>query len=270
MRSLSNMIKAYAVRYEEMKITIDTHLRIDQDLAFKKIPRKIITDINEANQKLQEHKDEGFVEGINAAVIEEIPTEDELSKASRILEEAKAEAENILAEAKKEAEQIKNDTYLASQKKGFEDGFQQGNLKTQKLMQELEEKERQLQAEYDRQIEEIEPKMAQIMCSLMEKITGIMVNDNQDVILHLVNNALKNIEKSNEYTLRVARDDYELVTSRKDELNIYIGEALLNINEDSSLKKNQCFIESGQYVIDCSLDVQLNNLFTDLKLLGGV
>lgn len=260
MRSLSNMIKAYAVRYEnEIKKTIDTHLRIDKELEIKRIPKKIITDINE-----------GFVEGIMAQVVEEIPSDDEQNKANKILEDAKAEADQIIEEARKEAEKIKNDTYLTSQKKGYDDGIAQGNLKTQKICNELEEKGKLLQKQYDIQLEGLEPKMVGIMSSLIEKITGILVTDNQEVILYLIDKALKNMEKSKEYTIRVSKEDFEFVSTRKDDLFSCIGDALINLNEDSSLKKNQCMIEAGQCVIDCSLDVQLNNLITDLKLLGGV
>lgn len=266
MRSLSNVIKSYAVRYEnEMRKTIDTHLRIDKKLEQRIIPVKIITDINEH----KEMDEQGFVEGIKAAVVEQAPTEEEQKeKADKILEDAKAEAAKILEDAKKEADKIKNDAFASAQKKGYEDGISQGNMKTQKLTKELEEKKKKLQEDYDRQISEIEPEMVKIMSSLIEKITGILVNNHQDVILYLVNQTLKNMDKSNEYTVRVSKEDFELVTARKDDLNDSIGDAVLNINEDLNLKKNQCMIETGQCVIDCSLDVQLDNLITDLKLLG--
>jgi flagellar assembly protein FliH len=87
----------------------------------------------------------------------------------------------------------------------------------------------------------------------------------------MVNRALNNLDKSNEYTIRVSKEDYDYLTERKGVLLNAIGrEVNLVINEDPELTKNQCLIETDTRVIDCSLDVQLNNLITDLKLLCEV
>lgn len=40
-----------------------------------------------------------------------------------------------------------------------------------------------------------------------------------------------------------------------------------DITEDDSLKENQCIIETDQRIIDCSLDVQLQNLKDQIKML---
>jgi flagellar assembly protein FliH len=61
-----------------------------------------------------------------------------------------------------------------------------------------------------------------------------------------------------------------LISRKNDLLNVLPTDATLRIVEEINLTKNQCLIETDQRVIDCSLDVQLNNLITDLKLLGGI
>ena len=40
----------------------------------------------------------------------------------------------------------------------------------------------------------------------------------------------------------------------------------MDIVEDATMKKNQCIIESDTGVYDCSLDIELNNLIKDIKL----
>ena len=42
----------------------------------------------------------------------------------------------------------------------------------------------------------------------------------------------------------------------------------MDIVEDAAMKKNQCIIESDTGVYDCSLDIELNNLIRDIKLLS--
>jgi flagellar assembly protein FliH len=260
------MIKAYSVRYEdEAKKTIDTHLRIDKELEMK---RTIAI-----QQTLQPGLiQEGFVEGLKAVMVEALPDPEETKeKASKITEDAKAEAKRILDQAKKEAEQLKKDSYSTAQKKGYEDGMAGARKEAERLKADYEDQARRLQEEYEAMAEHMEPQMAQIIAALVEKITGIVVAGKEEVILFLIDRAIKNMDKSDEYTIRVSKDDYEYVSMRKNLLLGAIGrEVPLYITEDPYLNKNQCLIETEQKVINCSLDIQLINLITDLKLIGGI
>jgi flagellar assembly protein FliH len=240
---------------------IDTHLKFDRELETKRsIPFKVI-----------EPRD-GFVEGLSAVVVEEIPSKEELSKqASGILKEAENEAKGMLDQAKKDAEKLKSEAIAAAQKKGYDEGQLQLKREAQKLKTEYEEKNRELQKEYEDMTKALEPQMADIIASLVEKITGIFVEDKEEVILYLVEKAIKSMDKSSEYTIRVSKEDYDTVSSKKDLLIGAIGRDVpVYITEDAALVKNQCLIETDVRVINCSLDVQLGNLISDLKLIGGI
>ncbi len=260
---MSNVIKAYSIRYEEeTKKTIDTHLRIDKELEER---RKVLM------TAAPPAADEGFVEGIQALMVEQLPSEADTEKAAKILEDAKAEAEYIISQAKKDAEQLRNEAYSAAHKKGFDEGMLEAREEIQKLKENYEAQSISLQEEYDRMAYSLEPQIADIITALVEKITGIVIEDRDEVILYLVDKALKNLEKCDEYTIRVSKEDYEFVSIRKNLLLAAIGrEVPLFIIEDLNLKKNQCLIETEYKVINCSLDVQLNNLILDLKLIAGI
>ena len=259
---MSNMIKAYTVRYDEVITkTIDTHLKAEKELEIKR--SKVFKTIVSQDQ---------FVEGLKAFVVDELPSQVEMTeKTSAVLEEANNEAKNILENEKLEAEKIKKDIMVSAQKKGYDNGMLMVKHEAIKLKADYEEKEQILQKQYEELTLSMEPQMAVIIASLVEKITGILVEDKEEVILYLVNKALKNMDKSNEYTIKVSREDYEYIAMRKNILLSAIGrEVSLYIDEDLNLKKNQCRIETELRVIDCSLDIQLNNLITDLKLIGGI
>jgi flagellar assembly protein FliH len=265
---LSNVIKAYTVRYEDdAKKTIDMHLKTEKELDIK---RSMFLKTPAA--KTETGMPEGFVEGLKAVVVEALPSNEEMiEKNSRITEEARTEAKKILDQVKREAEQIKNDAYSAAQKKGYEEGMLQARKEIQKYKTEYDDKARRLQKEYDDMFRLLEPQMAQIIAALVEKITGILVEDKEEVILYLVTKAVKNMEKSDEYTIRVSKEDFEYISLRKNLLLGAIGrEVPLYITEDPGLRKNQCLIETELKVINCSLDIQLNNLITDLKLIGRI
>jgi flagellar assembly protein FliH len=254
------MIKAYCVRYdEELKKTIDTHLRIDKEIIQNK--KTIFTTVQEDGE---------FTQGIQAVIVDTIPSiEEQKMKSDKVLEDANKEANKILEKAKQEAEEIKKEVYEQAQKKGYEEGLMQANRQTQKLASDYEAKTKKLHADYEASLAELEPKMVEIMAALLERMTGILVEEKEGVILHLVSRALKNMDKSNEYSIRTAKENYEYLIERKSVLMNAIGrEVTLYIHEDAGLQRNQCLIETDLHVIDCSLDVQLSNLITDLRLLG--
>lgn len=260
---MSNVIKAYSVRYDdEAKKAIDTHLRIDKEIEEK---RNMVLRTAAISQ-------DGFVEGLKAVFVEALPSQEEIRENNtKVIEEAKSEAKRILDQAKKEAEQLKNDAQAAAQKKGYEEGMKQAQREALKLKADYAEKAGRLQKEYDEMLRSLEPQMVQIIASLVEKITGIVVEDKEEVILYLIGKAVRNMDKNDEYTIRVSKDDFEYISMRKNLLLGAIGrEVMLYITEDPALKKNQCLIETELKVINCSLDIQLNNLITDLKLIGGI
>lgn len=258
---MSNVIKAYSVRYGEEEKTIDSHLKRDPDIQVLRNSRIVISE-----------DDGGFVEGLKAVVVDPVPTDEELSEKSvKLIEEARKEAKSIIDKARLEAEQIKAEALANAKKKGYEEGQLQSQKEAQKKQAELEQLRRRQQEEYEALVEELEPRMAEIMADLIGKITGILVEDRQDVILYLVERAFLNMDKADSYTIRISREDYDFLSGKKDYLISLSGREInLFITEDASLIKNQCRIETELKVIDCSLDVQLTNLITDIKLLGGV
>lgn len=261
---MSNMIKAYSIRYEgDAKKTIDTHFRIDKELEERR---------SKALNTVLPQIDGEFVEGLNAVVVEALPTKEEINEsATVIINDAKREAQNILEDARKEAERIKKDAYSEASKKGYGDGLLQNQKEINQLKADYQEKARSLKKEYDEMAASLEPQMADIIARLVEKITGIVIEDQEEVILYLIDKALKNLDKCTEYTVRVSKEDYEYVSMRKNLLLGAIGrEVSFYIVEDVNLGKNQCMIETELKVINCSLDVQMNNLIMDLKLIAGI
>lgn len=259
---MSNVIKAYSVRYDDgSKKTINMNLKKVQEL--EKPP----------STKLRAIKtQEGFVEGLQALIVDELPSSEEANeKTSGIIEEAKKEAKDILDQAKQEAEQIKKEYLAQAQKKGYEEGMLKVKQEAQRLKAELDEKSRLLEEEYEKALIDLEPKMAEIIAELVEKITGVVVEDKEDIILYLIHKAMKNMDKAKEFSIRVSKEDYEYVASKKDYIMDAIGsEAKIFVTEDVSLKKNQCLIETELQAINCSLDIQLKNLIRDLKLIGNI
>ena len=126
----------------------------------------------------------------------------------------------------------------------------------------------QKRAELEEQEKKLEPAFAELVVSLVRKITGISCENKKDIILYLIGNSLRNIEKTSHITIRVSKEDISRVAAKKSTLKaIAKDSAELEVVEDSSLEAMQCIIETDHSMIDCSLDAQLQNLEDHVKLL---
>ena len=256
---MSNVIKSYTVRYEPKdKKTIDYKDR-DEELQAKRVSKLSMPQI-----------DGGFEEGLQAVVIDPIDTEEEQKKTvGDIIKNANKEAADIIEAAKNEARKLKEETIERSNKQGYEEGIRKGSQEIEQIKKDLLEQQRLQREEYQKLLSEIEGQVSELIVAMITKLTGIFVEDKTDIILYLVEKALTDDDRAGNYTVRVSRDDYEVLSSKKEYIEGLVGREL-QIVSDGQLVKNQCLIETESKVINCSLDVQLNNLIKDLKLLSSI
>lgn len=186
-------------------------------------------------------------------------------EAALIIENAMASSHSILKKAELEAEEIKN----KAKEEGFQKGYDDGKLQIDQLQQNLEEQIKSNAKEHQEILEDIEPKFADLVVRLVEKMTGVVSAEYKTVILHLIQNSLKENDNANQYLIRVSREDYDTVKKKVDSLKAQLKEDVsFELVMDNQLKKTECFIETDASVIDLSLEEQLKNLITDVRLLA--
>ena len=94
--------------------------------------------------------------------------------------------------------------------------------------------------------------------------------DKKDLILYLISRTLKPIRGPKQFLIRVSEEDASIVSQHKETLtDLLSDDCTLEIFEDPTLSKNQCFIETEDRLLDVSLDVQLKNLSEHLKMLAN-
>lgn len=271
---MSNLIKSrYVYVKEEEKKVIDSNSRMEELRSLYEAAVKIpVNKLNGAESI--EKSSGGFVEGLHFQVIETTEMAQETKEAviedpEQIINEAKMEAEKILEAARTRAVEESARTLEDAMKKGYEEGYKKAVAEGDKLKKELEDKSNQMDMEFARALQNLEPEFAEIVALLVQNITGIYTEDKKDIILHLLHKAMIHADNSKEFHIKVSSEDYELVLSDKENLfNIISKGCVLEIGVDKSLEKNQCLIETDNGIIDCSLDVELNALKQDLKLLS--
>ena len=124
-----------------------------------------------------------------------------------ILLSARQEAEEIIEQAKKQAGTIQEQARAEGEKLGREDGKMQAAMELEQKRQELEEEYQGRCQELEEQREELEPVFANLVASLVKKITGVVCENKKEVILYLIGNAVRNLEKTKQIIIRVSKKD---------------------------------------------------------------
>lgn len=195
-------------------------------------------------------------------------------QAEEILAQANARAEEILAQAAARAEADSRKAYDQAYEQGMQEGYQQGTRKAlaeaEALKKEFEQKEMELNRQYEQQIEELEPYMIRELTGVYEHIFNVDLSQHRDLLQHMVANTLRNIAVSDNYLIHVSEQDYSFVTMQKARImeEGCVGSAHMEIVEDRTLSRNECLIETADGIFDCSLAVQLEELKRKLQLLS--
>ena len=231
---------------------------------------------------------DGFVNGLKADVVEQLLTgsdedgetaqsqEDVNNQIAAALEEAneqaqtiRDEANEVLAQAHMEARKIIEDAKRTGYEQGAQNAREEYNAKADELTRDYEAKKAQLEKEYNDMKASMEPELVETITEVFKKITYTVAEDNKDIIIGLINGVMKNTDISNEFIIKVSPEDYKFLVNNQGKIYCSVSkEVTMDIVEDATMKKNQCIIESDTGVYDCSLDIELNNLIEDIKLLS--
>jgi flagellar assembly protein FliH len=119
-------------------------------------------------------------------------------------------------------------------------------------------------------LREAEPKFIDTLTGIYEHIFHVSLKNSRELIVYLIQNTMRNIEGGGTYVIHVSKEDFPFASVQKKELvkgtNINLDS--VELLEDATLNKNECMIETGNGVFDCSLGTQLEALNEELRLLS--
>ena len=192
------------------------------------------------------------------------------AEAERIVAEARAQALEIETQARHDAEVQKTSAAEEGMKQGYDEGYARGMAEADGLKQELAEKRRQLEAEYDALLEDLEPRFIETITDVYSHIFGVDLSDNRDILVHLIDATLRKVESSKTFIVHVSAEDYPYVNMQKQTLmeGAAAGRGLIEIIEDIALGKGDCLIETDGGIFDCGLGTQLEELTKKLRILS--
>ena len=269
---MSNLLKYnHVVVKKEVKHVIDSIVLLKNILS----ANKNTTSGNSFAEKSIPDPD-GFVRGIDAARVEKLISDEEEQQDDNnagILEDARKQAEDILEDAKKQAEDILKDAKENGYKEGYEKGTIESKQKSDDLQAKLEadykSMSEKLQNEYDEKYQVMESELVDTLMEVFSKVTLTIAEDKKDLVLLLIQRTLKDADANKDFLIRVSDVDYGFVMNSIDKLYDCVSlDSKIEVVRDNTLKKNQCIIETDAGAFDCSLDIQLEGLISEIKLLS--
>ena len=205
-----------------------------------------------------------FVQDVSPEPVYEGPTPEEL------IEQAKEEIERMRADAMSEMDSIRANTIHSARVQGYEEGRKQAMQEMEAARQELEMERMHLQAQYEQQIDELEPLFIQTLTGIYEKVFEVGLDNQQEIIVNLLRNTMKKLDGCKNFLVHVSAADYQYVKEHKQELlsdSTQEG-TVIDIVEDSMIRENECTIETINGIYDCGIGTQMKELRKKLTLLS--
>ncbi len=278
-----NLVKRmYVAAAEEETRVIDTNALAEHRLA-------------ELAKKKEASSADGFVAGLNASRIEVLSEEDAQEaeavfeetpervseEAQRILEQAAVDAQEKITDAQVKAEQIRKEARKQAEEErvqileqaraqGYDEGYANARAEAEKLRQEYALKEQQLEEHYQQMIDELEPQFIDAVTDIYEHIFGIGLEDQKEVLAHLISNTIRKVEGAHSFIIHVSKEDYPFVSMQKKQLmaGAAAGNSTVEVVEDITMGQSECTIETDGGIFDCGLGTQLSELKKKLMLLA--
>lgn len=193
---------------------------------------------------------------------------------------ASQEAENIIESARTEAEEWwrqrrEQDELLidAVKAEGYQQGYQEGLAQAEqemslRLAEMMEEARTVLQEAYrarDVIIQEAEPFLVEMSCSIAEKIVDKQLTVEPQFAMDLIRKNLARKREQGLISLCVSPAQFAFVNAAREELSLAVdSQAELQILPDSTVKDQGCVIRSSFGSIDARVDTQLAEIKKEL------
>ncbi len=219
----------------------------------------------EADKILKNAEEAAFSQVKHQSDQAQVIKENAQKEAQQIIEKARRDAQKIIDEAKVEESSIFEKAKSDGLKHGQEEGFKQGNLEAERLIERIHKIIEAIQAKRQSILDETEQQIVNLVILISRKVVKIMSDNQKSVIMSNVVQSLKKVKGSGDVTLRVNLQDVSLTTEH---INDFIKQVenikKIFVVEDSSVDKGGCIVETDFGAIDARISSQLSELETQI------
>lgn len=163
-----------------------------------------------------------------------------------------------VAELRADAEKA----YCEQRKKGYEEGYsagiEEGRKQYESIIDEAVELKKSLEAKKKAEIDMLEPEIIQLVLQSVEKIMGIKLEENDDLLAGVLLKGLEKLTYAQDIVVRACIEDME--TLKKNEKKILVssdGVKTITFKADQSLERGNVHIETKSGSIDAGIQTQM-------------
>ncbi|KOF09904.1 flagellar assembly protein FliH [Planococcus glaciei] len=244
---MSNIIRSYPSSQQEKKII---HLKKIESKAAQRGP-SVSDPVQQKQSLLQE------IESLqlqhenleNQLTLERQQAEDDLAAWQQMQEQ----------KARDEAQKLAEQAYAEGLESGFNTGMKQAEEQYTAKRREMQGLIEQAYEEKTKIIRQAEPFLLSLSVRIAEKVIKNELKQHDDQLVHVVQQALKRLEESEDVVMQVALEDYPILIPFLEELKTYIrADSELKLTPVANLSKGGCMIHtpSGSYDVTVSGQIE--------------
>jgi len=183
------------------------------------------------------------------------------AESQTIVEKAEQRAKAIVAEAEKKVADIERDAYQRGLDQGKLEGFDQGKAEAERLVDRIHVILNKTIERRSEIIDESETQIVGLVLSISRKIVKVLTENQRNVVINNVLQALRKLKNKSDVIIRVNIDDLKVTTEHIKEIVARI-ERIGNVSvmEDSTVDSGGCIIETDFGEIDARISSQFKEI----------
>lgn len=191
-------------------------------------------------------------------------------EAERLVANAKAQADTIVAEGMEQAALSKKNVLEEARMNGYREGINRANKEVEDMKAQILAKQKALEAEYEAQFQSMEADLVETITGIYEHIFNVDLRSNREILLHLITTTMRKVEGGRSFIIHVSKEDYPMVNMQKKQIlsGLVTSSTSVDVIEDLTLSKGECFIEAEGGIFECGIGTQLKELNKKLRILS--
>ena len=183
------------------------------------------------------------------------------NEAASIIEKAKAEAAQIVAEANAQHDRIVSEARNEGFEQGSQEGYEKGSAEVERLIERMHKILEAVMQRREEILQDTESQIVELVILMARKVIKILSENQKNVIMANTVAALRKVKTRGSATLRVNIEDVKLTTAHADEFIQHVENVQgITVQEDSSVEKGGCIVETDFGAIDARISSQLTEL----------
>ncbi len=215
----------------------------------------------EADRIIKAAEDTAFAEVKRQTDQAAVIKADAENEAAAIIEKAKAEAAQIVAEANAQHDKIVSEARSEGFEQGSQEGFEKGSAEVERLIERMHKILEAVMQRREEILQDTESQIVELVILMARKVIKILSENQKNVIMANTVAALRKVKTRGNVTLRVNIEDVKLTTAHADEFIQHVENVQgITVQEDSSVEKGGCIVETDFGAIDARISSQLTEL----------